>query len=54
MVSLEDQFHHAMLGVYENAKQHAYFATYFKQVIDLYGGLEAAKRLLAKPVFRKG
>jgi len=54
MASLEEQFHHAMLGVYENAKQHAYFATYFKRMIDQYKGLEAAKRLLAVPEIQEG
>jgi hypothetical protein len=27
MNELEDQFHHAMIGVYENAKKYDYFAT---------------------------
>ncbi len=40
------QFHHAMIGVYENAREHDYFATIFKRMIDQYGGLVAAKRSL--------
>jgi hypothetical protein len=51
---LEEQFHHAMIGVYENAKDHDYFATYFKRMIDQYGGLGAAQRLLAKPEIQEG
>ena len=54
MASLEDQFHHAMIGVYENAKDHDYFATYFKRMIDEYGGVEAAKRLLSKQEIQEG
>ncbi len=52
--NLEKQFHHAMISVYENAKDHDYFATYFKRMIDQYGGLGAAKRLLAKPDIQEG
>jgi hypothetical protein len=54
MSELEKQFHNAMIGVYENAKNHDYFATYFKRMIDQYGGLGAAKRLLAKPGIQEG
>jgi hypothetical protein len=54
MISLEDQFQHAMLGVYENAKQYNYYATYFKQMIDQHGGLGAAKRLLEKEEIQEG
>ena len=54
MSTLAEQFHHAMIGVYENAKQYHYYATYFKQMIDQYGGLDAAKRLLATPEIQAG
>ncbi len=54
MASLEDQFHHAMIGVYENAKKHEYFATYFKRMIDKHGGVETAKRLLIKQEIQEG
>ena len=47
MATFEDEFHRAMIGVYETAKDHEYFATYFKRMVDSYGGVEAAKRLLA-------
>jgi hypothetical protein len=54
MTDLQQQFHHAMIGVYENAKDHDYFATYFKRMIDQYDGLGAAKRLLSKPEIQEG
>jgi hypothetical protein len=54
MASLEDQFDQAMIGVYENAKDHEYYATYFKRMIDQYGGVQAAKRLLAKQEIQEG
>ncbi|HJS20651.1 MAG TPA: hypothetical protein VJ785_18030 [Anaerolineales bacterium] len=54
MTTLEEQFHHAMIGVYENAKDHDYFATYFKRMLDEYHGVETAKRLLAKPGIQEG
>lgn len=53
-MNLEDQFHHAMISVYENAKEYDYFATYFKCMIDQYGGLGAAHRLLAKTEIQAG
>jgi hypothetical protein len=54
MMSLEEQFHHAMISVYENAKNHDYFATYFKRMINEHGGVQAAKRLLAKQEIQEG
>ena len=50
----ESDFHHAMMGVYENARQHEYFATYFKGMLDRHGGLETARRLLAKQEIQAG
>lgn len=54
MGNLEEQFHHAMIGVYENAKDHDYFATTFKRMLDEHKGLETAKRLLAKQEVQAG
>jgi hypothetical protein len=54
MIELENQFHHAMIGIYETANDNDYFASYFKRMIDLNGGLETAKRLLAKPGIQEG
>jgi hypothetical protein len=53
-MTLEEQFHHAMIGVYENARDCDHFATYFKQMIDQYSGLNTAKRLLAKAGIQEG
>jgi len=54
MENIETQFAHAMIGVYETAKKHNYNATYFKRMIDQYGGLQAAKRLLATSDIQTG
>lgn len=43
MTTLEDQFHQAMLNVYDNAKEHKYYANYFKRMIDQHGDVDAAK-----------
>lgn len=43
------RFHQAMLDIYRQAKQETgYTPTYFLQMVDEMGGLEAARRLLAK------
>jgi hypothetical protein len=54
MSELEDQFNQAMIGVYENAKKHEYFATYFKRMIDERGGVGTAKHLLEKQEIQEG
>ncbi|OGO07315.1 MAG: hypothetical protein A2Y61_08280 [Chloroflexi bacterium RBG_13_60_13] len=54
MASLEQDFHHAMVAIYETQKDYGYFATYFKQMLDQYGGVEAAKRLLAGREVQQG
>ncbi len=54
MSTLEHQFYQAMLEVYNNAKEHEYYATYFKRMIDQHGGVEAVKRLLAKQEIQQG
>ena len=54
MTDLEKQFHNAMISIYENAKDHDYFATYFKRMLDDYEGVETAKRLLAKHEIQAG
>ena len=54
MTELERQFHSAMISIYENAKDHDYFATYFKRMLDTYQGVETAKRLLAKQEIQEG
>jgi hypothetical protein len=51
---LEDDFHHAMIDLYEVAKASDFFATTFKQMLDQYGGVAAVQRLLAKPEIQPG
>ena len=47
MESREQQFHDAMVGVYERAQDECgYRATRFLHMVIDLGGLEAAKRLL--------
>jgi len=53
-MTLEAEFHQAMMEVYEVAKTHDYYATYFKRMIDEHGGVEAAKTLLAKREIQSG
>jgi hypothetical protein len=43
---LEQEFHHAMIGVADFANQHK-FGIRFRQMIDEHGAVGAAKRLLA-------
>lgn len=48
MEPLTEQFHQAMLTTYHTAKnKHGYNATYFRQMISAFGGVETAHRLLA-------
>jgi hypothetical protein len=47
MPTLEQEFQAGMINVWETAAQRGYHATYFKQMLDQYGGVQAAKRLLA-------
>ena len=53
-MTLEDEFHRAMVGVYEVAKDHDYFATYFKRMLDEHKGVETARRLLARQEIQAG
>ena len=52
--SLEDEFHQAMLDVYEQAAKLGYRATRFLQLVRRRGGLEAAQQLLARPGISPG
>lgn len=47
-MTLEDQFTAALRWTYEAGRARGYIATYFLQMLDAYGGVETAKRLLAK------
>ena len=48
MASLEHDFHHAMVAIYDTEKGYGYYATYFKRMLDQNGGVQAAKRQLAE------
>jgi hypothetical protein len=54
--SLEQQFHEAMLGIFEQARmlRPPYIAHGFRQMVNQHGGKEAADRLLAKSTPSEG
>lgn len=54
MKSLEDNFHAAMLRIYQTTLDHGYHASYFKCMVDEHGGVEAAHCLLAGPETQSG
>jgi hypothetical protein len=54
MDKLEEQFHHAVMSSNEKAKTLGYNATYFQRMLDQYGSLETARRLLSKPGIQEG
>lgn len=43
-----------MVSIYEREKDSGYYATYFKQMLDQYRGVQTAKRLLAKEGVQQG
>jgi hypothetical protein len=47
-MSLQAEFTHALEGTVEAAKARGYIPTYFLQMLSEHGGVETAKRLLAK------
>jgi len=47
-MSLEAEFEDALRGTYEAARKRGYVATYFLQMLEEHGGVQTAKRLLAK------
>jgi hypothetical protein len=47
MNDLKDEFYAAMLTTYEEGVQSGYIPTRFQQMLQQYGGVETAKRLLA-------
>lgn len=55
ITDLEQRFHQAMLDVYHKAKKELnYTATYLLQMVSELGGLETARRLLAKAELSDG
>jgi hypothetical protein len=47
-MGLEAEFTQALEGTIEAARVHGYIPTYFMQMLSEHGGVETAKRLLAK------
>jgi hypothetical protein len=54
MEVLATVFHREMVGVDEVAAEHGYHATYFRQMVERHGGVEAARRLLADSNIQSG
>jgi hypothetical protein len=55
MEELKQNFHQAMIDIYKTAKRDLnYTASYFIQMISELGGLETARRLLAKDELSEG
>ena len=54
MQELENEFHEAMITTYEEGAKRGYYPTYFMQMLDQYGGVGTAKRLLAKREIQSG
>jgi hypothetical protein len=52
-MSLENEFHHAMIGVADYANQHQ-FGIRFHQMINEFGAIETAKRLLSTREIQTG
>jgi transcriptional regulator with XRE-family HTH domain len=48
-ISLEEELKQTLRGTYDAARKRGYVATYFLQMLEEHGGVETAKRLLAKP-----
>ena len=53
-ISLEDEFHQAMGGIYHLAATLGYRPTYFLRIVQQHGGVSAAKQLLNAPVAQSG
>lgn len=48
-MGLDAELTDSLRGTYEAARKRGYVATYFLQMLEEHGGVETAKRLLAKP-----
>jgi hypothetical protein len=53
-MSIEAEFDQAIRGTYEAARKRGYVATYFLQMLEEYGAVETAKRLLSKTDVQSG
>src|SRR4051794_26112168 len=54
MTDVVNRFDAALYGIHEEARKRGYRATRFVQMLDRYGGVETAKRLLAAPTPQSG
>jgi len=54
LLTLESEFDQAMRGTYEAARKRGYVPTLFLQMLEEHGGLETARRLLAKSDAQSG
>jgi hypothetical protein len=50
----KEELTEALRGTYEAARKRGYVATYFLQMLEEHGGVETAKRLLAKSELQTG
>ena len=53
-MSLADEFHRAMLKIYDDAAELGYRPVRFLQMVHEHGGAEAARRLLSAPEAQAG
>lgn len=51
---LQSEFHSLMQTTIEEGAKRGYYPTYFLQMLSQYGGVETAKRLLAKQEIQAG
>jgi len=54
MQELKDKFHASMITTYEEGVKRGYYPTYFLGMLHEYGGVDTAKRLLAKQEVQTG
>ena len=47
--ALEDEFHRSMLDIYDLCAEHGYKPVQFREMVDQYGGVVTARRLLKNP-----
>ena len=53
-IGLDDEFHRAMLKIYEAAAELGFRPIRFLHMVHEHGGVTAAKRLLSGPVAQSG
>ncbi len=53
-MKLEDEFEKVLWGTVRAAREHGYNPTYFLQMLEQHGGIEAARRLLSNQEIQPG